>query len=138
IAGLRAARHQAPSRRLPARPRPSMVGDVTRAVCILAAMVVERQARPSSSLISPLQERGPAGPPGPGAVKPSPTLRERAFAYTVCACLGVLAYQSHIRQGGFYLDDWANGAGALYPPGGATLGHALTYFSDLTLYRPVL
>ncbi len=52
--------------------------------------------------------------------------------------LAVLVYLPHLRHGGFYLDDWTNAAGSLYPPGGKGVGHAFDYFSKLTLYRPVL
>jgi hypothetical protein len=43
-----------------------------------------------------------------------------------------------VRHGGFYVDDWSNGASALYPPGGAGIGGALSTFAKVTLYRPVL
>ncbi len=66
------------------------------------------------------------------------TLRELLVAWLALAIVGVLAFAPHIRHGGFYLDDWSNGAGSLYPPGGSGFGHALSYFSKLTLYRPVL
>lgn len=66
------------------------------------------------------------------------TLREFALACTALAVVGILAYAPHILNGGFYLDDWANGAGALRPPGGPGMGHALSYFRQITLYRPVL
>jgi hypothetical protein len=63
---------------------------------------------------------------------------EIALAWLALAVIAVLAFTPHIRHGGFYLDDWSNGAGALEPPGGHGFGNALSYFADLTIYRPVL
>lgn len=60
--------------------------------------------------------------------------RELLIAWLLLLVLGVAAYTPHILDGGFYLDDWSNGAGSLYPPSGG----ALSYFVDLTGYRPVL
>lgn len=68
----------------------------------------------------------------------SPTWREIALAWLGLTVIGVLAFVPHIRHGGFYLDDWSNAAGALQPPGGPGVGNALSYFADLTIYRPVL
>jgi hypothetical protein len=65
-------------------------------------------------------------------------LRELALACIGLSIAGIVAYAPHILNGGFYLDDWANGAGTLRPAGGPSVGHALSYFSGLTLYRPVL
>ncbi len=53
--------------------------------------------------------------------------------------LGALAlavYARYILQGGFYLDDWSNGAATLASDGGVS--GTLQRFSDLTDYRPVL
>jgi hypothetical protein len=66
------------------------------------------------------------------------TVRELLAAWLGLAVVGVVAYAPHIRNGGFYLDDWSNAAGTLYPPGGHGFSHAISYFSELTLYRPVL
>lgn len=63
---------------------------------------------------------------------------ELLLAWAGLAIVAALAFIPHIRHGGFYLDDWSNGAGALYPPGGPGVGNALSYFADLTIYRPVL
>lgn len=66
------------------------------------------------------------------------TRRELVLAALALGVVGALAFIPHIRNGGFYLDDWSNGAGALYPPGGPGFGNALSYFYELTDYRPVL
>lgn len=63
---------------------------------------------------------------------------EIALAWIALAIVGALAFIPHIRHGGFYLDDWSNAAGALQPPGGPGVGNVLSYFADLTIYRPVL
>jgi len=52
--------------------------------------------------------------------------------------VGVAGLAPHLRHGGFYLDDWANAATALQPPGPPDFGKALSAFADLTIYRPVL
>lgn len=62
------------------------------------------------------------------------SLREFALASLALLVLGAVAY-SPVRHGGFYLDDWSNAAGALYPPGGES---AFSYFREFTIYRPVL
>ncbi|MHB2000818.1 MAG: hypothetical protein ACYCSI_11655 [Solirubrobacteraceae bacterium] len=67
-----------------------------------------------------------------------PTRRELALAWAALGAFALLVFASHILHGGFYLDDWSNGAGALFPPGGPGLGNALAYYAKLTLYRPVL
>jgi hypothetical protein len=54
------------------------------------------------------------------------------------ALVAALALGPHIQQGGFYMDDWSNAAGALQPPGDFDFGAAVSYFADLTIYRPVL
>lgn len=66
------------------------------------------------------------------------TTRELVCAWLGLVILGALAFAPHVLHGGFYLDDWSNGAAALYPPGGSGVGHALSYYAELTLYRPVL
>jgi hypothetical protein len=60
---------------------------------------------------------------------------ELAVAWLGLLVLGVFVFAPHIKAGGFYLDDWSNAAGTLYPPGGKS---AFAYFAELTLYRPVL
>lgn len=52
--------------------------------------------------------------------------------------MAALAFFPHIRHGGFYSDDWSNGALSLLPPEGPGFGHAISAFADLTIYRPVL
>ncbi len=58
-------------------------------------------------------------------------------SFALCV-LGLVVYFPHVRHGGFYVDDWSNGASALYPPGGGGVGGALSTFAKVTLYRPVL
>lgn len=81
----------------------------------------------------------PTGRAGADVAKPVVRLRperprELLIAWALLLALGIAAYTPHILEGGFYLDDWSNGAGSLYPPSGG----ALSYFADLTGYRPVL
>jgi hypothetical protein len=64
--------------------------------------------------------------------------RELALASVALGLIAVLALGPHLRNGGFYSDDWANAAGSLHPPGGPDVGKALSYFADHTIYRPVL
>lgn len=66
------------------------------------------------------------------------TGREYLLACAGLLLVALLALGPHIRDGGFYMDDWANAAGALQPPGSFDLGNAISYFADLTIYRPVL
>ena len=66
------------------------------------------------------------------------TIREVGLAWIALCILGGLAYAPHIRHGGFYYDDWANAANALYPPGHRSFGEALSVFSSVTIYRPGL
>lgn len=60
------------------------------------------------------------------------------LAAVALVVLATLAFIPHVRHGGFTMDDWSNAAGALEPPGGPGFGNALSYFADLTIYRPVL
>jgi hypothetical protein len=68
----------------------------------------------------------------------NPPMRELVVAWLALLVVGALAFAPHVLHGGFYLDDWSNGAGSLRPPGGPSLDHALSYFANTTLYRPVL
>jgi hypothetical protein len=77
-------------------------------------------------------------PSRPDAPSPPARNREAVLAAIALLLVGVVAYASHIRHGGFYLDDWSNAAGTLHPPGGPGFGNAVSYFSEITLYRPVL
>jgi hypothetical protein len=52
--------------------------------------------------------------------------------------LAAAAYGSHILNGGFYYDDWANAAHTHQPPGGGGFGEAVAYYADFTAYRPTL
>jgi hypothetical protein len=63
---------------------------------------------------------------------------ELPVAWLGLVVLGILVYAPHILHGGFYLDDWSNGAATLRPHGGGGFGEALAYFSKITLYRPIL
>jgi hypothetical protein len=60
--------------------------------------------------------------------------RELTLVMLALALLGLAVY-APMRHGGFYLDDWSNAAGTIDPAPGQTV---LGYFSNLTLYRPVL
>lgn len=64
--------------------------------------------------------------------------REVVLAWVAFAVVGTLAFAPHVRHGGFYSDDWANAAATLYPLGGRTVGHALSSFAEVALFRPVL
>lgn len=83
---------------------------------------------------------GLAGAPRPTSRWIAPlTIREIILAWGLISVLGVLVYLPHLLHGGFYSDDWADAAGALYPPGGSGFGNALAYFNDLlSSCRPVL
>jgi hypothetical protein len=65
------------------------------------------------------------------------TRSELVIAWLALCVLGAIVFAPHIRHGGFYLDDWINGAQTLYPPGGGVSG-ALSVFAKETLYRPML
>jgi hypothetical protein len=66
------------------------------------------------------------------------TWRELALAWAALAALAVVGYISLVLHGGFHLDDWSNGAGTFYPPGGRSISHSLEWFKELTFFRPVL
>jgi hypothetical protein len=66
------------------------------------------------------------------------TATELGFALILLGFVALLALYPRIRHGGFHLDDWANAAVALRPPGSADLGKAISEFATYTLYRPVL
>jgi hypothetical protein len=46
-----------------------------------------------------------------------------------------LSFGPLVIHGGFHLDDWSNGAEALYPPPGS---HTFTRISEIAVFRPVL
>lgn len=60
------------------------------------------------------------------------------MALFALALLAFVAYLPHLRNGGFYLDDWSDVAGTFYPPGGRSLANTLDYFAALFPYRPGL
>lgn len=64
--------------------------------------------------------------------------KEIALAGLGLGVVATLVYISHILNGGFYSDDWADAAARYYPPGGGGLEGVLTYFKGLFEYRPVL
>lgn len=66
------------------------------------------------------------------------TLREFLMAFVGLVLVAALAFGPFIRHGGFFLDDWSNGAGALQPPGSPDIGNALSFFTEITAFRPVL
>jgi len=63
---------------------------------------------------------------------------EGALASVALTLVAALAFGPFVKHGGFFLDDWSNGAGALQPPGSPDVGNALSYYSGLTAFRPVL
>lgn len=65
-------------------------------------------------------------------------LRELVLVLPVLTVFAFLLFLPHLQHGGFYIDDWSNGAKALQPPGSPDAGRALSAFADFTLYRPVL
>jgi hypothetical protein len=64
--------------------------------------------------------------------------RELALAFIGFIVVAALALGPFVRHGGFFLDDWSNGAGALQPPGSPDIGKALSFFAEITEFRPVL
>jgi hypothetical protein len=100
--------------------------DPTREHLTRIRMAIKAQATPSD--YEDL-ERSP-GAPTVSAV----TVRGFILALVALTIVGALVY-APMRHGGFYLDDWSNAADALYPPGRES---AVSYFSEFTLYRPVL
>ena len=64
--------------------------------------------------------------------------REFALALVALALVAVVALGPHVRDGGFWLDDWSNAVASLQPPGGPNIWHAISLYSEITLYRPVL
>ncbi|HET9162856.1 MAG TPA: hypothetical protein VFN89_05340 [Solirubrobacterales bacterium] len=67
------------------------------------------------------------------------TTREIAAAWSGLAILGLLVFLPHIQHGGLYLDDWADAALTLHPPGDSGLLPALSHFNEvLSSSRPVL
>jgi hypothetical protein len=63
---------------------------------------------------------------------------EFLLAFLGLALVATLAFGPFVKHGGFFLDDWSNGAGALQPPGSPDVGKALSFFADITAFRPVL
>lgn len=66
------------------------------------------------------------------------TSGEMALVLVGLGLVAIAALAPHLKNGGFYLDDWANAATSLSPPGEPDLGNALSSYADLTIYRPVL
>jgi hypothetical protein len=67
------------------------------------------------------------------------TARELVVAWSGLSMLGLVLFLPHILHGGFYLDDWSDAAGTLYPPGGSGVGAALSFANGLlSSCRPVL
>ncbi|HSK50525.1 MAG TPA: hypothetical protein VK889_08530 [Solirubrobacterales bacterium] len=64
--------------------------------------------------------------------------RELAIAWLGLAVLCALAFAPNVMHGGFYLDDWSNGATSIQPKGGPGLGNTLSIFADEGIYRPLL
>jgi len=61
--------------------------------------------------------------------------RELLIAWALLGLLGLVVFAPYARDGGFTLDDWSNGVGALQS---GSFFDAISYFADLTSYRPVL
>lgn len=89
-------------------------------------------ASPSTPVSSPVREA--EAPSAPGRAPFS--ARELLVAWGLLGVLAIVAYLGHVRSGGFYLDDWSNGALSLQS-GGSFLDVLHRYW-DLTSYRPVL
>jgi hypothetical protein len=66
------------------------------------------------------------------------TRNELGLAWLALLVLGIVAFGAHIRDGGFHLDDWSNGAISLQPHEGDGFGATISKFADDTLFRPVL
>lgn len=66
------------------------------------------------------------------------TKRELLLAWGALAVLGVVVYLPHVLHGGFYLDDWSNGALTLQNPGGNSFSNIVDTYANATLFRPVL
>jgi hypothetical protein len=64
--------------------------------------------------------------------------RESVVASLGLVLVAALALGPFVKHGGFFLDDWANGAGALQPPGSPDIGKGLSFFAEITSFRPVL
>lgn len=65
-------------------------------------------------------------------------LRETLLISCALGVLAAVLFAPHLQHGGFYMDDWSNGARALQPPANPDIGKAVSAFVELTLYRPVL
>jgi hypothetical protein len=67
------------------------------------------------------------------------SVRELLLSWGTLALFGALIFSSHVLHGGLYMDDWADAAGALHPPGGPGFGNSLAFFNNLlSSCRPVL
>jgi hypothetical protein len=66
------------------------------------------------------------------------TAGEFAFSSVALALLAAIVFTPHFKHGGFYLDDWTNAAATLHPAEGPGIDNALSYFAEVTSYRPVL
>jgi hypothetical protein len=64
-----------------------------------------------------------------------PSWMEIGIASGLLLLLGIAAFYSHLRHGGFYYDDWSNAALTHYS---GSFGNTLTNYWHLTSYRPVL
>jgi hypothetical protein len=95
----------------------------------------ERSAAERVTVRADAERQAPA--PGRDRIR-STAWRELAVAWLLLGLLGVLAFGPYVRDGGFYMDDWSNAAGAFYPPGSGGFGAAVSFFRELTAYRPLL
>lgn len=67
------------------------------------------------------------------------TVAEMIASWSWLFLLAFLLFLPHMLHGGFYLDDWSDAAGTLYPPNGSGVGGALSFANDLlSSCRPVL
>jgi hypothetical protein len=64
-----------------------------------------------------------------------PSLRELLIALAIFAVAGVAVFGSHVVDGGFYYDDWANSAKTHFA---GDFGAQLSSYWDLTRWRPLL